>query len=501
MGCSEEEDFYSSDLASEVISNAKNDIGDISQIPGNSLSEIVENYGTPLWSEAYIDGDANESKIVIPFIEDNLITTIVYYYIFNSEERPPVVVDESFLENAQFYEKKSASMRYLSLEQKGYLLRNELNSSVQKPLSTSLLTRSQSANAKGLSDYDYHVYYQLTNNIPGDNYSTLSIDYELYTLRAIVEDIISKKFRYNLSSNFDIDDHVIKLKFIDGVITGIDWLYAVEVIDLFMREFERRVQYKYQVPICDYTIGYRFVYPVRDIDAFYYYPDFQKDLYELVAPYLEGYNPNRQESHSTLNSIATNQQIAAKQLNYLKERGGRELAELYEELLSDHSMPMRDVDKIYVAIEKSYLQLKAQYFIAIFSPQNVSAIFGLYGSIGLTPATKSRVLVAFRKWGQRFARESSTYLEPLGRGNTGRTVGRDLNEELAMAEIMSDPNKGKIINSMKPLSDPLWDGWRKMQYIHYGQDGSKIVIHYNAKLNYGRISAVDDFKFHWTQYY
>ena len=86
-------------------------------------------------------------------------------------------------------------------------------------------------------------------------------------------------------------------------------------------------------------------------------------------------------------------------------------------------------------------------------------------------------------------------LKPLGRGSTGRTVANNLTEQLAMKEIMSNPAAGQIIKRMKPLTDPRWSGWRKMQYEHIGLDGTKTIIHYNGKWQNGVLKAVDDFKF------
>ncbi|WP_181042814.1 hypothetical protein [Apibacter adventoris] len=36
-------------------------------------------------------------------------------------------------------------------------------------------------------------------------------------------------------------------------------------------------------------------------------------------------------------------------------------------------------------------------------------------------------------------------LKPLGLGSTGRKVAKDLNEQLAMKEAMSNPSAGKVI--------------------------------------------------------
>ncbi|MEM9685431.1 MAG: hypothetical protein AAF934_00735 [Bacteroidota bacterium] len=88
-----------------------------------------------------------------------------------------------------------------------------------------------------------------------------------------------------------------------------------------------------------------------------------------------------------------------------------------------------------------------------------------------------------------------TNLKPLGLGSTGRTTAANLTEQLAMKEAMSNPLRGQIIQRMKPLSDPRWSGWRKMQFEHIGSDGSKTVIHYNGKWVDGVLKAVDDFKF------
>jgi RHS repeat-associated protein len=93
------------------------------------------------------------------------------------------------------------------------------------------------------------------------------------------------------------------------------------------------------------------------------------------------------------------------------------------------------------------------------------------------------------------SRTSTNFLEPLAIGSTGRTAAANLTEQLAMKEAMSNPAAGQIIQRMKPLSDPRWSGWRKMQYEHIGLDGSKTVIHYNGNWVNGVLKAVDDFKF------
>jgi RHS repeat-associated protein len=86
-------------------------------------------------------------------------------------------------------------------------------------------------------------------------------------------------------------------------------------------------------------------------------------------------------------------------------------------------------------------------------------------------------------------------LKALGLGSTGRTTAANLTEELAMKEIVANPILGKVITSMKPLSDMRWLGWRKMQYLHTALDGKITNIHYVGKFENGLLSAVDDFKF------
>jgi hypothetical protein len=91
------------------------------------------------------------------------------------------------------------------------------------------------------------------------------------------------------------------------------------------------------------------------------------------------------------------------------------------------------------------------------------------------------------------ATKEGTSLIPLGLGSTGRVTATNLSEELAMKEIMSNPNLGQVV--MTGMKDSRWLGWSKMQYVHYGQDGTKTTIHYVGKWVNGVLKAVDDFKF------
>jgi len=82
---------------------------------------------------------------------------------------------------------------------------------------------------------------------------------------------------------------------------------------------------------------------------------------------------------------------------YLKERGARDLAEIFEALLSDPMLAMGDVYAIYASIERAYLELKAAYMMAIFSPDNVAAFLGLC-YLNLSSATQYKALTIFATW-------------------------------------------------------------------------------------------------------
>ncbi|WP_255291702.1 pre-toxin TG domain-containing protein, partial [Bacillus pseudomycoides] len=77
----------------------------------------------------------------------------------------------------------------------------------------------------------------------------------------------------------------------------------------------------------------------------------------------------------------------------------------------------------------------------------------------------------------------------LGRGNSrGRVVAKSLKEQLAMKEVMSNP-QGRILTKV-PMTDPRWpqeDGWVKMAHNVNG-----VEIHYAKNLKTGEY---DDFKF------
>ncbi|ANB59435.1 hypothetical protein [Anoxybacteroides amylolyticum] len=81
-------------------------------------------------------------------------------------------------------------------------------------------------------------------------------------------------------------------------------------------------------------------------------------------------------------------------------------------------------------------------------------------------------------------------VKPLGRGSTGRTTPKNLNEQLAMKQVMSNPNAGKPVPMRKGMTDPRWpaeEGWVKMAQNVNGHE-----IHYLKNTKTGQF---DDFKF------
>lgn len=88
---------------------------------------------------------------------------------------------------------------------------------------------------------------------------------------------------------------------------------------------------------------------------------------------------------------------------------------------------------------------------------------------------------------------TSSYKE-VGKGHTGRFEPQNLNEQLAMAEVKSNPLNGATRIRSITMQDPRWpatDGWVKMQKIVRTSQGN-INIHY--VFNY-ILGLVDDFKF------
>lgn len=81
-----------------------------------------------------------------------------------------------------------------------------------------------------------------------------------------------------------------------------------------------------------------------------------------------------------------------------------------------------------------------------------------------------------------------------GRGSTGRTIPNNLEEQMAMHQVRSDPLEGATELPIK-LNDTRWkssDGWVEMQSVVKTADGNKITIHYV----YNKVTGTfDDFKF------
>ena len=81
-----------------------------------------------------------------------------------------------------------------------------------------------------------------------------------------------------------------------------------------------------------------------------------------------------------------------------------------------------------------------------------------------------------------------------GRGSTGRTIPNNLEEQMAMHQVRSNPLEGATELPIK-LNDTRWkssDGWVEMQSVVKTADGNKITIHYV----YNKVTGTfDDFKF------
>ena len=100
-------------------------------------------------------------------------------------------------------------------------------------------------------------------------------------------------------------------------------------------------------------------------------------------------------------------------------------------------------------------------------------------------------------FGKFFVKEtilaSAQLLKPLGKGSTGRTVARNLVEQMAMEDALANPMLGTRV--MEGLKDWRWVGWTKMQYQVKSENGINAIVHYVAKWENGILKAVDDFKF------
>ena len=83
-----------------------------------------------------------------------------------------------------------------------------------------------------------------------------------------------------------------------------------------------------------------------------------------------------------------------------------------------------------------------------------------------------------------------------GKGHShGRIEANNLNDQLAMKEVLSNPLKDAKQLTNITMNDPRWlaeDGWVKMEWRKRLSDGSEIVIHYVFNTITG---LFDDFKF------
>ena len=134
---------------------------------------------------------------------------------------------------------------------------------------------------------------------------------------------------------------------------------------------------------------------------------------------------------------------------------------------------------------KLFLSHKESYMLSAAwgeTRYHLSSIESWVDGLSMTSWTKG----LFKNFGKKAIKSSSASIQFLGRGSTGRTAALNLAEQIAMKEIVSNPQMGSVI--IKGLKDSRWLGWDKFEYVHRGLDGTKITIHYVGKY-------VDDFKF------
>ena len=88
---------------------------------------------------------------------------------------------------------------------------------------------------------------------------------------------------------------------------------------------------------------------------------------------------------------------------------------------------------------------------------------------------------------------ASSGLKPLGLGTTGRTTALNLVEQMAMRDVMANPQLGTRL--LEGMNDSRWQGWTKMEFKVKTAEGVNAIVHYVAKWENGVLKAVDDFKF------
>ena len=118
---------------------------------------------------------------------------------------------------------------------------------------------------------------------------------------------------------------------------------------------------------------------------------------------------------------------------------------------------------------------------------------GNWGTVAIT--TGGALFGGYYGYGMSKTQATTNYSTNINssRGSTGRTIPNNLNEQLAMKQVKSNPHAGTQLTHIN-LNDPRWpssEGWVKMQQIVSTSQGD-INIHYvyNQSLN-----IFDDFKF------
>ena len=89
--------------------------------------------------------------------------------------------------------------------------------------------------------------------------------------------------------------------------------------------------------------------------------------------------------------------------------------------------------------------------------------------------------------------KSSTVIKTASKGSTGRVTPLNLNEQLAMKQVKSNPIAGTPLKKVS-MTDPRWpasQGWVKMQQLIPTSKGN-INIHYVYNQS---LQIYDDFKF------
>jgi hypothetical protein len=137
--------------------------------------------------------------------------------------------------------------------------------------------------------------------------------------------------------------------------------------------------------------------------------------------------------------------------------------------------------------EYGYWDYLKDYVFTFETATEVTPVFGTLRKANQAQKTLSTVS---KGMSNALKNVDDVLVKPLGRGSTGRTIPKNLNEQLAMKQVMSNPNAGKPLPIKKGMTDPRWpaaEGWVKMS-----QNVNGVEIHYLKNIKTG---AFDDFKF------